>query len=84
MPRAVFVCWPERGEVFEIIGKIVGPLLTIAAQIVGDALLAKWLGALKLWFRNSATERFQRMVDEEYEYLKLNWEKLRKERQENH
>ena len=55
---------------------IIGYGLNIAAMIVGDMLLAKWLGALNLYIDRFATPAMKKAVADEYQRQITEWDNL--------
>lgn len=60
---------------------IVNSLLKFAAGIFGDALIAKWLGALKFWWRQQLDPKIKAAADTQYEQILKDWDVLKNERQ---
>ncbi len=59
---------------------IIGSVMKIGALILGDKILAKWVGAAKFWFRKMADASFKAKVDAEYNASASAWEQMREER----
>ncbi len=48
---------------------IIGGVISLAAMFFGNALLAKWLGAARLWWDSKVTPELKKATEEEYQRL---------------
>lgn len=61
--------------------QLFGALATIAATLIGDRLLAKWMAIGKIWLRKYSDQKFQAQVDDQYKKLVDDWEAGKDDRQ---
>lgn len=55
---------------------IVGAAMKIAASIIGDYYLAKWISAARVWLRRFAWQSLKEQLDSEYNKLSAEFEDL--------
>lgn len=60
---------------------IVASVLSLIATIVGDRILAKWVGAARLWWRTKAEASLKEQADAEYSRLLFDWSRLQGDRE---
>lgn len=53
---------------------IVGAAMKIIAAIIGDYYLAKWITAVRVWWRNGAWQSLKEKADEEFRRIESEWE----------
>lgn len=58
-----------------IIG-LIGPILSLVGSIIGDAFLAKWVTAFRVWWRQHAWESLKKMSNDEYDLLSKQFDDL--------
>lgn len=59
---------------------IVSSVLSLVAMVVGDRILAKWVAAVRLWWREGAEKALKEQADREFLRLQLDWKKLQDDR----
>lgn len=59
---------------------IVASLMKIAAILVGDFYLRKWISAGRYWWREFADPQWKRECDQEYDRLATEWDRIRDDR----
>ena len=64
------------GSIFSIISAA----MSIAASLIGDYYLAKWMTALRVWLRKFAWESLKREMEVEYQRLTNEFEDINSDR----
>lgn len=55
---------------------IIGSTMKIAAWVIGDHYLAKWLSAIRFWLDTMADERIRSRVMADYMNLQMQWDSV--------